>query len=36
VSLVVQHTKLANAEAVEKRRGEWKQAFAALASYLTR
>ena len=34
VSLVVQHTKLANAEAVDKRRAEWKQAFAALAAYL--
>jgi hypothetical protein len=34
VSLVVQHTKLANAESVEKRRAEWKQAFAALSAYL--
>jgi uncharacterized protein YndB with AHSA1/START domain len=34
VSLVVQHTKLANADAVEQRRVEWKQAFAALAAYL--
>jgi hypothetical protein len=34
VSLVVQHTKLANAEAVDQWRAEWKQAFAALAAYL--
>jgi hypothetical protein len=36
VSLVVQHTKLANADAVDKRRAEWKQAFAALAASLAR
>jgi len=36
VSLVVQHTKLANAAMVDKRRAEWKQAFAALAAYLAR
>jgi hypothetical protein len=34
VSLVVQHTKLANAAAVAERRAQWKAAVAALASYL--
>jgi hypothetical protein len=36
VSLVVQHTKLADAAMVDKRRAEWKQAFTALAAYLAR
>lgn len=34
VSLVVQHTKLANAAAVDERRAQWKAALAALAAYL--
>jgi uncharacterized protein YndB with AHSA1/START domain len=34
VSLVVQHTKLANADAVNERRAEWKHALAALAAYV--
>jgi hypothetical protein len=32
----VQHTKLANAAAVAERRAQWKEAVAALASYLAR
>lgn len=31
VSLVVQHTKLAGAEAVDERRAQWKTAFGAVA-----
>jgi hypothetical protein len=31
ISLVVQHTKLAGAEAVEERRAQWKAAFGAIA-----
>jgi hypothetical protein len=34
VSLVVQHTKLAGADAVEARRAEWKAAFGAVAEAL--
>ena len=34
-SIVVQHTRLADAGAVDERRAQWKAAFAALASYLS-
>ena len=36
VSLVVQHTKLAGARAVDERRAQWKEAFGALAAYMAR
>ncbi|MGQ0736800.1 MAG: hypothetical protein ACT4QD_24495 [Acidobacteriota bacterium] len=32
-SLVVQHMKLAAPEAVEQRRAQWREAFAALAAH---
>jgi uncharacterized protein YndB with AHSA1/START domain len=35
-SVVVQHTKLANAAMVDQRRAEWKQTFAALAACLAK
>ncbi len=36
VSLAVQHTKLTEARAVNERRAQWEEAFAALAAYLAR
>jgi hypothetical protein len=35
ISVVVQHTKLKNAAAVEKYRAQWRAALASLASYFT-